>query len=159
MHVGHIILVEAESEQEARSSVEHHLENGYFSWSDWSQLGGRYQDFFGFDGDILNYDDNPTLAEQAIEQAVGYRTERLQHFIKRIEDEGINLKYLEAPKNFEDSYKVYPLLKAAEIASGHSSENSYIWDLEYGSSEETDFRKRVAEKPEHQFLVVVDFHF
>lgn len=159
MHVGHIILVEAENEQEARSSVEHHLENGYFGWSDWSQLGGRYQDFFGFEGDILNYDDNPTLAEQAIEQANSYRAERLSHYISRCQEEGIDIKTLGLPENFEDSYKMYPLLKAAEIASGRGSENSYIWDLEYGSSYITDFRKRVAERPEHQFLVVVDFHF
>ena len=159
MHVGHIILVEAENEQEARNSVEHHLENGYFGWSDWSQLGGRYHDFFGFEGDILNYDDNPTLAEQAIAQANSYRAERLSHYIGRIKEEGIDINTLGLPQNFEDSFKMYPLLKAAEIATGHSSENSYLWDLEYGSSEETDFRKRVAEKPEHQFLVVVDFHF
>jgi hypothetical protein len=157
MHIGHILLVEADSLDEAKAEVRHRLDEGYFGWSDWSEIGGRFTDFY-VDGDSLRYSDNPEKAEQAIATAEGYREECLERFIDRCVKDGITVEGLDVPKNTRQSFAVYPLYKAAQIASGMNCEETYVYDITYSSQELDDFRKRVADNPEKQFLIVVDFH-
>jgi hypothetical protein len=157
MHIGHILLVEADSLDEAKADVNHRLDGGYFGWSDWSEIGGRYIDFY-VDGDSLRYSDDPEKAEQAIAKAEGFREEQLERYIDKCVENGITITGLDVPKNTRQSFDVYPLYKAAQIASGMNCEETYVYDLSYGSQELDDFRKRVADNPEKQFLIVVDFH-
>ena len=157
MHIGHILLVEADSLDEAKAEVNHRIDGNYFGWSDWSEIGGRFRDYY-LDGDSLCYSDNPEKAEQAIATAEGYREECLERYIDKCVENGITITGLDVPKNTRQSFDVYPLYKAAQIASGLNCEETYVYDITYSSQELDDFRKRVADNPEKQFLIVVDFH-
>lgn len=158
MHTGHILLVEADSSEEALGKVNSILEEGYFDWSDWSQVGGRYRNFY-VDGDVLGYTEDTEKFEEALAKALQFREGAFENYKERLDEKGITLNSLKLPETFNDEYDAYPVYLLARLAAGISNPDTMLWDYEYGSPSLTNFRERLAEKAEQQFLVVVDFHF
>ena len=61
IHCVQLLLVEADTHQEAIANVESRLEEA--DWSDWSQVGGRWEGMFGDDEptNALNYANDPEV--------------------------------------------------------------------------------------------------
>ena len=76
MHTCQIMLVEADSGDDAIAEVKAQItysETPYPSWSDWHEVGGRWEGLFaGWEEtkDALCYTENPTLAEDIINDFV-----------------------------------------------------------------------------------------
>jgi len=66
MHCVQLLLVEADTHQEAIGEVESRLEEA--DWSDWSEVGGRWQGMFGDDEptNALNYANDPAIVLSGI---------------------------------------------------------------------------------------------
>ena len=167
MHVAHLLLVEAESHEQARSDVESSLiysEHQYPSWSDWKDIGGRWSNYFGTGKDVFRYTENSKLAEEKIQECLQSRKNEML----RLYDEVKNLDLAPKVENYdpevrspfdEDSMKVYRLKKLLDIIGDSWNPDSYVYDLEQHTTQLQYFRERLAIAPEMQYLVVVDFHF
>lgn len=172
MHVGHILLVEAESVEEARDNVYSRLmgETNEPEWSDWHNVSAGSESFAGrwkghYFGeanelDVLCYADNATLAEEVILGQIAQRKKELEDYRQRILDEGYDIMSVEYdPYGEAYDMKPYYVKKVAEILNDNWTPDSYVVDLENYTAGLSGFAKRVIEAPEKQFLVVVDFHF
>lgn len=171
-HVAHIILVEAETAEEAQDKVSSRFnEDHSVDWSDWhnasygssGSYAGRWKGaFFGEDNelDVLCYADNATLAEEVIIQQIGYRKDRLAEYRAQILKEGYDVMTAEYDP-YGDAFDMKPwyVRKVAQILNDDWSPDSYVFDLETYTTSLSDFAKRVIDNPEKQFLIVVDFHF
>lgn len=158
MHALQVILVSAENAEDARNKVESRCLDGWFDWSDWSSIGGRWSGEL-VEGDVLRYSDDPTKFEEVVTNALADREARMESYQRRLEEDCVTIGSVSLPESWNDEMKMYPLYKLGAIASGIACEDSCIYDMEYGSTDLGNFRERVAKKPEEQFLVVVDFHF
>jgi hypothetical protein len=168
MHIGHILLVEAESKEEAKENaqafVESYVQGG---WSDWSEIGGRWEGFF--DGeDVLCYSTNPTLFEEKIAMWQEGMKEEQDRLLDQVGDKTIRelvVYYADEnnKKNLVDTDEYLTLWRAFKVLKmnyGSSySEDDQVFDTVYYSRKLTEFRKRVEEKPQNQYAVIWDFHF
>lgn len=167
MHVGQLLLVEAESHGEARDKVESvitHSEVPTPAWSDWHEIGGRWSDTFGKDKYILRYTENQKLAEARIQDWLAGRKAEMNRMLEEVKNFDLTA-YAESydpeePHKFDDgSMKLYYLKKIAEILSESWTSDSGVYDLETWTTNLKFFRERLAIAPEMQYIVVVDFHF
>ena len=165
MHTAHILLVEAESHEEAidkvRSQVTH-SETPYPSWSDWHEIGGRWENLFGSGKNCLRYTENEKLAEEKIKEWVDGRINEMKRCLEEVKDfdlaEKLDAYDPEAPLDYKEM-KTYYLYKLAKNLQDSWTPESGVYDLEHGTPNLKAFRERLAIAPEMQYLVVVDFHF
>ena len=163
MHTGHILLVEAESHEEAldkvRSAIEY-ADNPTPSWSDWHEIGGRWSDYLGKYGYVMCYDKDEHLAEEKIHDMVQSRVSSMLgawEQVKNFDIEAAIASYLPDKGGFD--MNPYYLKKIAETLNNEWTPDSHVYDLESWTSDLKYFRERLAIAPEMQYLVVVDFHF
>lgn len=167
MHIGHILLVEATTRHEAVAKVndfvESYAQNG---WSDWSELGGRWEG--EFDGsNTLCYKDNPELFEKVLKEWQESMESDIERLVEQVGELTISElvsigRRKKTDKNYfgDDYLSVYRAKKVLKIVEPEGYEaHSQVFDTEYHSTDLEEFRKRVAEKPEEQFAVIWDFHF
>jgi hypothetical protein len=169
MHVGQILLVEAESHEEALDKVKsavQYSETPNPSWSDWNEIGGRWSDFFGKGKNVLRYTENTALAEEKLGEWIACRTTEIKRYHSEIENfnlAGVVATYdAEADwRNFvgQTSMDLWRLSKLAKLLSDDWTPDSAVFDLEDYTANLKRFRERVAVAPEMQYLVMVDFHF
>lgn len=167
MHVGHILLVEAESHEEAldkvRSTIQY-SDNPTPDWSDWNEIGGRWSDFFGKGKDVIRYTENTKLVEEKLTEWLAARKANIDRYYEEVKTLDIsNMVTMydpEGERNFgENTMKIWYLRKLAELLNDDWSPDTHVYDLEVWSSNLKSFRERVAVAPEMQYLVMVDFHF
>ena len=172
MHTGHIVLVEADSAEEAKNIVEGNLSpeegSSWADWSDWHEIGGRWADEFEGEEDsaVLCYDENPLLAELKVDKFLQHRLTYLESTLKEFDEKGFDVE--QALKSYSpesnslrrsgDWMSVWKLRTSLEIIDDIWSLYSYVYDMTHGSASLEDFRKRCKSAPEKQFLVMVDFH-
>lgn len=159
MHIMHRIAVEAESISDAKIEVEDHIENGFFSWSDWAVVGGRWDDEFT----VVNYAENPEKFNELLNKAKENRAIEVQSLMERADIEGV-LQSLKEYNGEEFGFgklgmDAYRLATALEVASGHSKPDSYFYDLTDGGTGDKYVKGRIEKNPTQQYLVAVDFHF
>ena len=167
MHVGQLLLVEAESHGEARDKVESvitHSEVPTPSWSDWHEIGGRWSDVFGKGKYILRYTENQKIAEERIQEWLASRKAEMNRMLEEVKSFDLAAYAAsydpEAPHKYDDSsMKLYYLNKITDILNETWTSDSGIYDLETWTPNLKYFRERLAIAPEMQYLVVVDFHF
>lgn len=163
MHVGHLVLVEAESAEQAVAIVTDKLEDGSATpWSDWHQIGGRWSDEFGGETYAIPFSD--LKAKEALEKFLDYRTNSMKEYLEKVK----NFDLEDAVSNYdpkskrsygEDTMSVWYLRKLAEILNDEWQPDSYVFDAEYWSGNLKAFYERCELAPEMQFMVIVDFHF
>lgn len=164
MHTGHILLVQAESADDAEQIARRHSEE--LEWSDWNELGGRWSDVVP--SSVLHYTENKelfystvthfgnlTLAERAETRArVGHLT------INEILDATSGDERFDADSDkWLCNYFAHRLLETS-YADRHTPE-TYIYDVEGYSNDPyaKDALLRCIDNPEQQYLVVWDYHF
>lgn len=171
-HVAHIILVEAETLEDARDAVYSRLmgETNEPEWSDWHNVSagsesfaGRWKGhFFGEENelDVLRYSDNPTLAEEIVIQQLGYRSDARKQYSNKIVEAGYDIMTADYDP-YGDGFDMKPwyVKKIAQILNDDWTPDSFVFDLETYTASLGDFAKRVLGSPEKQFLICIDFHF
>lgn len=163
MHTGHILLVEAESDEEAldkvRSAIEY-AEQPTPSWSDWHEIGGRWSDYFGKYGHVMCYDEDAEFAEEQIQDMLQSRVSSMLSAWEQVKNFDISdaiAGYL--PDAGGVDMNSYYLKKVAQVLGNEWTPDSHVYDLEVWDADLKYFRERLAIAPEMQYLVVVDFHF
>lgn len=171
MHVCQIMLVEAESGKDAISTVQSlitYSEVPYPSWSDWHEVGGRWDGLFeGWEADrnALCYAENPALAEDILKSWTQSRQDEIERNVKEVTADGIPLEKIVAQYKVDGSdfnewdMRFYALRKLGELLSNKWCNDTGVYDLEAHTASLHYFRERLAKEPNKQFLVPVDFHF
>jgi hypothetical protein len=171
MHTCHILLVEADSAQDALDYVraQIHGEDPYPTWSDWSEIGGRWSGIFnGWDDtqDVLCYADNPTLADDILKDFIKYRVASIEQYKKELDTEGFVVDTAIAEydpysndKRFANGMNLWRLQKLAQALQDDWTCDSGVFDLKDGTASLTYFKERLTANPEKQYLVPVDLHF
>jgi len=175
MHTCQIMLIEAESAEDAidyAKSTITYAEERYPDWSDWhggldEGLAGRWSGLFdGWDEnqDVLCYTENPKLAEDIIKDFVGYRKVEMKRYLEQITAEGFDIAKLVEDYNpdkydYGSGMNAWILLRLGRLLSNDWCSDTGVYDLTAHSANLEFFRERLAKEPHKQFLVPIDFHF
>ena len=171
MHTCHILLVEADSAEDAVDFVKSQLmgDDPYPTWSDWHEIGGRWSGIFnGWDDtqDVLCYTDNPTLADDILKQFTDYRLANIKRYKEELDSDGFSMEKAigeydphSNEKRFENGLNLWRMQKLAQALQDDWTCDSGVFDLKEGTASLTYFKERLTASPEKQFLVPVDFHF
>jgi hypothetical protein len=164
MHTGHVLLVQAESADDAEKIARRHSTE--LDWSDWNEMGGRWSDTVP--NSVLRYSDNKELFYTTVTNFGNLTLSQHAESRARVGHLTINeiLDAKESDKTYEtDSdkwlchYFAHRLLDNS-YADRHTAE-TYVFDVEDYSNDPYAKRAllRCVENPEQQYLVVWDYHF
>lgn len=163
-HTGHILLVEADSIEDAISSVEGsvtYADTPNPDWSDWHAIGGRWDDVV--EGNALGYEGNEERFMEIINQFLDYRTGTMQNLLEQLEKE--NHDFASAVDAYTANVKMtiglsnWRAMRLAQLLENYWTSDSHVYDLEAYTAGLGYFYERLEKDPSRQFLVVVDFHF
>ena len=172
MHTLHWLAVEAESKLDAFQQVQVALdqEEGYgpAAWSDWHIVGGgrwsdsQYQDSPDM---VMAYADDPLDFGAKLFDIGMNRRKEAENLLADLDiDKFLNdvnnyiADFGNTPPNYQD-FNTYYLKSLANLIDHRYSANSYYFDVVMGTPSLSYLRDRIAEKPENQYLVPVDFHY
>jgi hypothetical protein len=175
MHTCQIMLIEADSAEEAidyAKTTITYSEFPYPAWSDWhggldEGLAGRWAGLFqGWEEnrDVLGYTENSALAEDIIKEFVGYRKAEMKRYLEQITVEGIDIAKMIADYNpdkydYGSGMNAWALLRLGRLLSNDWCSDTGVYDLTAHSANLEFFRERLAKEPHRQYLVPIDFHF
>ena len=163
MHTLQTMLVEADSVEEAIAEVKSRTglygETSGPDWSDWHEVGGRWDGLFN-GSNAMNYAENQALAEQVLEDAFARRKTSIEY----LKNETREVSLESAIENYDPEapvmdFRLYSLKLLAEVVMDYWTYESAVYDLVDGTASIKYFRKRLEENPEKQYWVAVDFHF
>jgi len=174
MHTCQIMLIEADSAEEAldyAKSTITYAEEPYPAWSDWhgglgEGLAGRWSGLFnGWEDtrDVLQYTENPTLAEDIIKDWLGHRTgemARCWEQLKEIDIGKMITEYTNDTLSVGDiAMNGWSLARLGKLLADYWCSDTGVYDLTAHTASLRWFRERLALQPEKQYLVPIDFHF
>jgi len=170
MHTCQIMLVEADSGDDAIAEVQTQItysETPYPSWSDWHEVGGRWEGLFaGWEEtrNALAYSENPTLAEDIIQEFVAVRKIELERALEQMAQPDFDIremamKYDPNKYDYGFSMNAWTLTKVGKLLSNSWCSDTGVFDLKEGSCTLEYFRERLKTDPTRQYLVPIDFHF
>jgi len=164
MHTGHVLLVQAESADDAEQIARRHSEEQ--DWSDWNEMGGRWSDIVP--NSVLRYSENKELFYTTITNFGNLTLKEREETRARIGHLTIN-EILDANASNETydadsdkwlcNYFAHRILENP-YADRHTPE-TYVFDVEDYSNDPYAKRAllRCVENPEQQYLVMWDYHF
>lgn len=172
MHTCQIMLVEADTVEEAFDIVESQL-NDAPEWSDWHNAqGGHSQNFAGrWEGQVFNtkpeaeeqdvanflqYSKDPALAEQVISEHLGYRLADISNYKAQAIDPSTATYN---PYSKDLGMDIWYTKKLAQLLNDEWTCDSGLYDLHNHTASLAYFIERVKALPEKQWLIPVDFHF
>lgn len=168
MHTAQIILAEIKENDTPQGYVETFLDSALEAggtWFDWfgegafgKGLAGRWSGEV-IEGDVLKYSDNPELAEEVIAKFLEVRQREIE--IAQLVIEGCSVESLSYDFDNHEKYdrEGYALYKMGKILTNFWCPESGVFDAVTWGADLKYFRERLAENPDKQYLVVVDFHF
>ena len=166
MHVLHIYAVEAETKHDAIRAVENFANNE--TWSDWNQVGGRWDD--ELPDDCVAFSENEDLCRATIAK-MKKRTEDVvgeviqQYGNITVADLLSNIKKYSLSRSAADDEDLDQMLasfriaKALDVVRGETGSDQFYYDITDFSEDPQWFFGRAETKPDQQFLVAVDLHF
>lgn len=176
MHTCQIMLVEADTVEEAFDDVESKLSEGEPRWSDWHNASGsRSLNFAGrwtgsvfgtpnskgvYDADeapnYLQYSSDPALAERAITEYLDHRLNDIRSYQARAVDLA---SFAYDPYATKFDMDLWATKKLAQLLDDEWTCDTGIYDLNDWTGNLRSFVERVKTAPEKQWLIPVDFHF
>ena len=170
MHVCQIMLVEADDGKDAISMVQSlvtYSEDPYPTWSDWHEIGGRWDGLFeGWEENrnSLGYTENPALAEDILKEFSSFRKTEMEKLFAEITAKGLDIGKMIENYNAEDfdygtGMDAWTLARLGKLLSNDWCSDTGVFDLVESSANLRHFRERLAKEPSKQFLVPVDFHY
>jgi hypothetical protein len=176
MHTGHIVLVKAESHEDAIgivwTTVNTSDENWFASnWSDWAVVadegisGSRYQmaDFFeedtytGTHPHALSLETESELFYQLVSKKLEEREATFDAVVNKLKEEGVDSLY-DFRLDQDDDVSWY-LRRLSNLVGSVYTHDSKIFDLENHDANLSYFKKDVEAGNTNWYAVVVDFHF
>jgi len=168
------MLIEADTSEEAidyAKSTITHAETPYPAWSDWhgglgEGLAGRWSGLFnGWEEtrDVLQYTENPILAEDIIKDWLKGRTDEISRCWEQVKATDIE-KMITAYNSEVSDYgeigmNAWTLTRLGKLLSNYWSSDTGVYDLTAHTASLQYFRERLAKEPNRQYLVPIDFHF
>lgn len=176
MHVAHILLVQADTVEEAFEKVESELSPTDYGvrpeWSDWHNANNAYHlDFAGrWSGEFFStkegekspnylcYAEDKSLAENVISDRLALREAEIADIRTQMVSD---LSTVVADPYASSSFNmpIWYAEKFLKLAENEWCSDSYIYDLENSTGSLHWFMQRVMVAPEKQWLIPVDFHF
>lgn len=167
MHTGHLVLVKAESHDEAIDTVRAALhysdgENFAGSWSDWSVVGddsrwnfhADFEDWNGASSYAVSLADEADLFHKALNHFYTFRKNEFERLQNQLND--FSFANFKLDQNDMESFA---LVKFAYLAESHYFSSSFVYDLENYSADLKYFRESEAFGETDWYGVLVDFHF
>jgi hypothetical protein len=168
MHTGHLILIQAESHQDAIDKVWTALntdtENFASEWSDWSLVGdeGIGESRYSFEEFIqelsnkyvVSYETEAVAFQNIFEKFIELRQAGFDRFKEVVQD--LNLTSM---KMGEDSHKAWQLSRFADLIWGNYTPDSMYYDLENYTPDLKHFEQSILNGETNWYGVIVDFHF
>jgi hypothetical protein len=167
MHIAQLLLLEADTHQEAVGKVSDILDSrsGDF-WSDWWDVnGGRWQGAFGENApNVICYNDDPEFFDEHIEKFLEGRKENIKRHLEHNEISTIDFEtlvdtYDPYMEDFPRTMKMWAVKNAVRTMAGEWTYDTGVYDLENETAYMGAFVVRAKETPKRQFGVLVDFHF
>ena len=174
MHTVQLMLIEDDNPEATLDSVKRYVEgrlddfldgSGGASWCDWYEVGGRWSGHY-IEGDALRYSDDPEKFQALVDEFLKSRTTEFHQWLDEYADEATagnydNLRDADVTGREGWSYnrKQTLLMNALKAVNDYWTQDSKLFDLTNHTTFIRNFNERVAERPEQQYLVVVDFHF
>ncbi len=165
MHTLQLMLVEAETADDAIMQVSGALEGDSGSvvdWSDWHEIGGRWQGHF--DGqNAAAYSDY--AARRKFDEMVQQRQAHMANLWDRVK----NFDVEDAVNNYNpyqdfsekmglDGFKAWELKRLCALLDDNWTTDTAVYDLDNWTANLKYFKGRCELAPEMQFMVAVDFH-
>jgi hypothetical protein len=171
MHTLQWIATQAESKNEAMTTVEDKLNSGLGSfdepintWYDWFVVGGgRWnptQDPYGSSDNLIISSKDKDKFDKTINEAIESRIGEFNRYRQLYKDNGIDLNAkLDNYKGIMHyDHELYPLSRMLAMIQGKWDFSSYYFDI-YNDSTNTEHMQRdVNLNPDSWYLVPVDFH-
>ena len=171
MHTGHLILVQAESHDDAIATVRAALhysdgENFAGSWSDWSVVGDdglvpsrwnfhtEFEDWDGASSYAVSLADEADLFHKALNHFYAFRENEFARLANQIAENTLSLYTLD-----QNDMESYALVKFAYLAESHYFSHSFVYDLQNYSADLKHFRESEKIGETDWYGVLVDFHF
>jgi hypothetical protein len=154
-----LMLVEAESAEDAKRSVLGLLEGDGSPTPDWSD----YHDVVEFFDKEEAVPYSTTIGKMMFNEMVAEREAELKRYYDRVK----NFDLKKSVENYdpfksggytEDDFRIYEIRKIASILEDRWTMDSAVYDLETWSANLKAFRERCELAPEMQYLVAVSFH-
>lgn len=170
MHTGHLILIKAESHDDAISRVKGALEdfesNFGSNWSDWSTVGddgftksrwnfhADFEDWNGASSHAVSLTDEADLFHKALDHFYAFRVAAFERLTNEIS--GYSLTDFKLDQNDQISWALFKFAKLAEAQYGS---DSFVYDLENYTPDLRYFRQSTESGETDWYGVLVDFHF
>jgi hypothetical protein len=157
MHCLQWVAVEADGKDDAKFAVESRLEAGYFTWSDWASVGGRWSDLDG--GVVLSLKDDAEKCAEIIANSFTSREAEVKELLTDLDINGVMAWVHEvvAPGGKTGyNYDACRLKAVLDIALGHSTPDSHFYDLSVDSVSPHYITEGESDATH---LVAVDFHY
>jgi hypothetical protein len=156
MHVLQWVAVEAVSKDGAEYRVQSMLDNGFFDWSDWAEIGGRWSD--EEHGNVISIKDEPARASEVIEKAMENRRNEVKDLLKDIDVDGVISWVEDVVATGQESYnhEAMELKMALGTALGDNNYDSYFYDA---GALSTSPQFVLDGTSASNYLVAVDFHY
>ena len=159
MHTLHWIAVEAESREEAESSVLSQLLNEEGAWWDWfdDTIGGRWEDV----AKTICAQDLPKY-EETINSIITNRKTEIKEYMERTslsEIESLIENYDGESLGWDYQMNFYRIKQIANLMGDDYFHGSYFYDMENYTPSLNYLKERVANNSANQYLVPIDFHF
>ena len=160
-HSVQLIFVEAENHQDAIDEVISRLDEA--SWSDWSEVGGRFSGLFGEgEPDVILYSNDPEKWNKMIKEFSEYRVANMKRALSYLEGrENISdliADYKPIVNNFPLGMDGHYLRTIGSTLADYWTYDSAMFDLEAGTANLQYLHERIEKDPKKQFMVAVDFH-
>lgn len=174
MHTYHRLAVVADSEDEAKHIALDFAEKQ--EWSDWCCIpdDSRLQE----ETVATNYKSNPDRFNNLVERACGWTQETITKAVELYGDIPLRdiltdpkydwgsftrplgeLSEEERENHLRDSLAIYKIGRALKVINKEYTPDVMFFDTVEWSSDPDYVKKRVAEDPENQWIVIVDYHF
>lgn len=170
MHTGHLVLIKAESHEDAIDKVRIALnpEEGTSpaDWSDWCIVGDEgfgesrysfdheYEGWSGASKYAVSLADEANLFHTALNKMYELREKAFERFRDQIFELGVSIFKLD--QNDQESWALY---RFAELSDSIYNPESFIYDLENYTADLKYFRQSESEGETDWFAVLVDYHF
>jgi hypothetical protein len=168
MHTGHLILIQAESHQDAIDKVWTALntDTAHFAseWSDWALvgeegIGGSRYSLGEFNQELSNkyvvsYETEAVDFQNILEKFIELRQAGFDRFKDVVQDLD-----LASMKMGEDSDKAWKLSRFADLIWGNYTPDSMYYDLENYTPDLNHFEQSILSGETNWFGVIVDFHY
>lgn len=168
MHSLQLVLVEANSNQDAIEVAEFEINNGKedgaIAWSDWWQIAyDAAPGQLNQTEPVIHYGTDPLKFEETLSTWVDFRLQHIDLHYLRVQqeldlDKAVREYDTFARPTYNGTMGLFSLNALSETLLDYWTSGTAVYDLVAYTANLSFFRERVSENPSEQYAVLVDFH-